>query len=175
MNESKIKARLLKLLALAKRGEGGERENAQRFLERELQRRGMTVEDLDDDKSKPVECEFRWRHEYERWLLIQILAMVTESDRVRYTKAAREKRLFTKLTTAQKMEVEMFYEAYRVSLSAAIELTIAAFVMKNDIFSRNQSTENIASPEMSMEDMVAIAAIMAGMRRTEVRRAIENC
>lgn len=77
-DNAKVEAKLRKLLALAQRGEGGEKDNAQRMLEKLLARHGMSIDDLVDDRR-----EIRWfpiSTKYDRKLAAQIMSKVCNSD-----------------------------------------------------------------------------------------------
>jgi hypothetical protein len=174
MNNPKIKERLLKLLALAQRGVGGEKKNAQRFLERELKKHGLTIADLDDSHSPTIDCLFSFKNKTERQLLVQILCMVTQSKTISSRRPRNAKKILVELTTVQKFEVDMFYSAYKRDLAKTLDNALTAFIAKNHIYSGVNSDEPEQST-LSKEDEFEIMLMMEGIRKTEVRQGISRC
>ena len=69
----KIKAKLIKLFALARQGVGGEKENAKSVLDKLLTKHGLTLEDLDSEQAETIQCEFKFADALERKLLLQVI------------------------------------------------------------------------------------------------------
>lgn len=172
MSNTEIKSRLLKLLALAERGVGGEKKNAQRFLDRELKKHGLTIADLDDSESSLIECAFVFKNKNERQLLVQVLCMVMKSDRIFLRTPKGSKKILIKLTPFQKFEVDMFYSVYKRDLAKTLDNAFIAFISKNNIFS---GIAKEASSEISKKDAFEIAQMMQGIQKTEVHLAISHC
>lgn len=171
MNDDKARQRMLKLLALAKRGEGGERENAQRFLESMLKKHGMTLADLDEEALSPDWMKFPLKTALDRRLLAQVAAMVLKSNSFLSRQYRGEKAIWLNVTKAQFLEIELHYRAFQRDLKKALEQAYIAFVNRNDIFSGVASDADAPCPH-SAEDLAAISAMMQGMPRTAVRREI---
>jgi hypothetical protein len=174
MNDERLRSRLKKLLALAKRGEGGEKENAQRFLETLLQRHGLTLADLDDEAAPRIEASFNYRNEMERRLLMQVVFMVLNVSKVNYRHIARGRTAIFSLTRAQVAEVQAFYDAYRPELHKTLERAFLAFAHTNRIYGAERD-DGSAPPDRPKEELDAIIAMMRGMRPTQVSRALIRC
>lgn len=172
MDQDRIRARLQKLLALAKRGEGGEKENAQRFLETLLKKHGLTLDDLDDEAAPKIEAEFKYRDALERKLLFQVISMVLDSANVRYRQVVGGRAIRIDITRAQAAEVSTFYEAYKPAMRKTMERAFLAFVQTNRIFGTASNEDADDRPRMSKEELDALIAMMRGMRPTPVHRAI---
>ena len=66
-----IKSKILKLKALAERGERGEAINAQRLLDKLLRQYGITLEDVIENTEEKKWYKFACRKKYEQKLLHQ--------------------------------------------------------------------------------------------------------
>ncbi|MFY3630812.1 hypothetical protein ACOTFH_29625 [Achromobacter xylosoxidans] len=169
MNTDKARERMLKLLALARRGEGGERDNAQRFLDRMLQKHGLTLADL-DDQEQPTEWQrFAYGKDMERRLLEQVLSMVLKVNEFSYRQD--KKAIHVKVTKAQHIEIELHFRAYQRELKSVLEHAFIAFVQRNDIFS-GVASDDAQRKKYSADDLAQIMALMSAMPRTEVRRQL---
>lgn len=172
MTNDKARQRMLKLLALARRGEGGERDNAQRFLESMLKKHDMTLADLGEESQKVEWMCFPVKTAQDRRLLVQVAAMVLKSDSVDTRQLRGKKNVWIEVTKAQFLEIELHYRAFNRDLKKALELAFLAFISRNDIFS-GVHAEGGAPPKYSAADLAAAAAMMQGMSRTAVHRPLE--
>lgn len=178
-NNERVKARLQKLLALARGGQGGEKDNAQRMLENMLRKYGMTMADLDDAEEKREKREFKYKGDAEKRILTQIVASVVldwNGDAYSYPRL-RGVILF-ELTRAEHIEVDLMYEAHRKALKKHLaktaEQALSAYIQTNRIFAkRSEEPEEKGESNLSMKDLQAIMAMMATMEPTPVHRAIE--
>lgn len=130
----KVQAKLRKLQALAERGEGGEKANAQRMLEKMLERHGLTVNDLDDERR-----EVRWfpaANLFERRLAAQIMAKVCNTDDPGvYRNKRKAKQVGVEVTPAEAVEFEIHYDTLRKALAKHFDEAFSAFVQANRLFS----------------------------------------
>lgn len=172
MTNDKARQRMLKLLALARRGEGGERDNAQRFLESMLKKHGMTLADLDEDCQEADWMCFSVKTAQDRRLLIQVAGMVLKSNSLDTRQQRGKKNIWIEVTKTQFLEIELHYRAFNRDLKKAQELAFIAFISRNDIFSGLRDDDD-APPKHSAADLAAVAAMMAGMPRTAVHRPLE--
>jgi len=130
--------RMRKLLALAERGVGGEKENADRMLGKLLAKHGMTVEDL-TGTSAPKPRTFKARTAMESDLLVQILCMVLDTRSIQM--GARRNERWVDLTDAQFAEVEVTYSVMRPALARHMGAAFSAFCMANRLYSTKPSDE----------------------------------
>jgi len=172
MNNDKARQRMLKLLALARRGEGGERDNAQRFLESMLKKHGMTLADLDEDCQEAEWKCFPIKTAQDRRLLVQVAGMVLKSNSLDLRQQRGKKNVWIEVTKAQHLEIELHYRAFNRDLKKVQEQAFIAFISRNDIFSGVRDDDH-APPKYSAADLAAIAAMMEGMSRTAVHRPLE--
>lgn len=156
---------LKKIKALADRGYGGEKENAQAILERLMAKHGISEADLEADKIKTH--WFRYREELDKWLLGQIIYMVTGKVpfgcKGRYTNRPRKERGID-CTEAERMEIEANYEFFKAHMQKELELFRAAFANKNRLFP-DKTQEDTEEEPFDMEQALKIGAIMEGLDR----------
>jgi len=165
----KKKALLLKLKALAERGEGGEKINAEETLKRLMVRYGYTAEELESEEK--VECVFRYRTIRERKLLLQILLKVTNESDVSFFKRGKEQnKARSMLTAEQSMEVEMLFDFYRHLYVKEENTLFVAFVQKHNLF--KVMDEDDEPTEVSKEEWKKIAAMASGMDDASPHRQI---
>ncbi len=160
--------RLNKLLAMAKLGEGAERDSAQRLLERELAKAGLTLADLE----KPAERTTHWfthkRGGAERKLLNQLAyAVLGKSYSGTWTHTAgrgRHTLSGVDCTDAEAVEIKFLFDAHRVALEKAMERAVTAYIMANNIFPAD-AKENPSRP--TREDYQAML-MSKGIAPTQV-------
>lgn len=173
-SNDRIREKMLKLLALARRGEGGEKENAQRFLERMLKQHGMTMADLDDAQAPKEWRGFSCKTKLEKTLLLQIVVTVLNVRRVFSRTYGKGKKIHYELTKAQYLDVSMQFAVYSRELQKSIDNLLLAFIHKNQItgpMAEDDGEEKQST--LSKEDIEAIRAMMTGMKRVPVHKAIE--
>ena len=128
--------KLGKVKALADRGEGGEKESAERTLAALMKRYGITEEDLEDTKA--TIHWIRYKTDWERRLLGQLAYMHLGAGHSfgcvgRYTKRPR-KEVGVECTPAQYIEIEADFAFYSEAMKEEMELFYSAFLQKNGLF-----------------------------------------
>lgn len=166
----KLEAKLRKLLALAERGEGGEKENAQRVLDKLLARHGLTIHDLIDERR-----EIRWFpavNKFDRPLAAQILAKVCNSLEIStYRSNKRKKQIGVEVTPAEAIEFELHYDTLRKALTTSLDDAFSAFVQVNKLFPRESSDE--FDPTLTDRDLRVIAMASA-ISPTQINPRLEQ-
>jgi hypothetical protein len=175
MTDDKIRARLMKLLELAKRGEHGEKENAQRFLEKLLKKHGMTVADLDDDATAKSRYKFTYKSELESRLLTQIICTVLQVNRYTKRQVRGSRTIELDLTRAQNLEIAMQFSVYRAELARNVDRMFTAFYTKNGLTGPDSDDDAPrAKRTYSAEEVEAIRRMMRGIDRTQIHKALEG-
>jgi len=156
--DPKVEAKLRKLLALAERGVGGEKDNARRMLDKLLARHGMTVDDLSDERR-----EIRWfptGNNYDRLLAAQIMGKVcnTLTPGI-YTSKKRPKQVGVEVTLSEAIEFEIHYDTLRKALTEHFQDAFSAFVQANRLFPTDPSIES--EPSLSERDFRVMAMASA--------------
>lgn len=166
----KVQAKLRKLQALAERGVGGEKETAQRMLEKLLARHGLSVEDLDDERRK-----IRWfpaPTKFDARLAGQIMAKVCNTDEPGiYGNKSRPKQVGVEVTPSEAIEFELHYDTLRRALAEHFKDAFSAFVQANRLFSNLPVADS--SPAMSERDF-RIMSMAAATPATSINPRLEH-
>ena len=166
-----VHEKLMKLLALAARGEGGERANAQAKLESMMRKHGVTIEDLKGEHAR-MEWFKHFRGVLEKKLMYQVIASVCGRDIDTWMSKKKRGRIGVIVTKAQQVEIELKYAAYVASLQKELEITYKAFVHTNEIFCSNEVDFPASRDPIDLEELKRLAMAMAGMKPVEVRQAL---
>lgn len=178
MTDERTKQRLIKILNLAKRGVGGEKENAQRMLDALLKKHGMTINELLDEDIKSI-VWFRYKNKTEKILFAHCCLKVIDGwDRSRWSSKVRKNQYGVQVTKAQEIELGLMFAAHRKAFSKELDKQVdrilAAYVHSNNLFSNTPSEEaESGTSEISMDELEAIIALARTMKPTPVHKAIE--
>ena len=171
--DEKLKARLLKLQALAEQGVGGEAKNAKDILNRLLKKHKISLESLMDDE-KTKEYFFKYESKFEKELLFRICAKVKDifiSDGIRYIQCKGRQISFS-LTKYEFMEFEILRSAYFQSWEKCLENAQAAFVWKNKLGFKDNKRIGEVKPLSSEEikEILNIQKMAEGMPEAQLQR-----
>ena len=171
-DDEKLRIKLRKLLALAERGVGGERENAKRFLATLLRKNGLTLDDLQSEERTEA-CQFTFKSALERKLLVQILCVTLGQGVITASRyRGRSRMLEAQLTKAQRLHVELAFSVYRQELEKNVDRMLRAFFATNDLYPPTEETEAEDDTPVDPAELLAIAQMMAGMTRVNIRPAL---
>ena len=134
MDEKTIQ-RIKKLQALAERGVGGEKDTAEKMLQKMLERNG--IQSLDELQSEEPEYTlFSYNGKHERKLLVQcIYKVMTAAGETRcYHSKGKRQKLGIYCTKAQKLEIRMEFEFYRNVFYEELDIFMSAFINAQGIF-----------------------------------------
>lgn len=174
--DDRIKQRLIKILTLARRGIGGEKENAERMLNNLLKKYSLTLADLEDDEKIQVDLRFKGKHE--RDILVQcVYSTIKGWDQMAYSDNRRG--LFrVKVTKAEGVELALKWNAHRKAFKKEVakqmNILMLAYVSRNHLYSDAAEDENNEESSLSLEDIEAIVAIARRMDRTAINKSIES-
>ena len=179
--DSRMMSKLKKLLALARQGVGGEKDNAQSVLDKLLARHGMTIADLDDSAQVRERRWFKPKNQRERTLLNQCIRSILGKawDGSCWRIPRRSERGYD-LTNVEYAQADLLFEIHRRAMGKFIEaqmkVAVTAYVHKNNLFAVDDDDDG-ARDKLSPADMAHIAAIVAmmqGMQRTPVHKALTH-
>lgn len=178
MPDEKLMRRLEKILALAERGVGGEKETATRMLQKLLDKHGMTYEDIGVDLQKDEHLKYG-REPFSKLLMIQVALSVCGESRGIYTSKGLRCGIIVKLSPHEKIEIELKFNLYKASLKEQLELTFSAFIHKHNLFDCEASDDedHEEEPELSPEESAKIkrmAAMMMVMPFVDINPALEK-
>ena len=170
-------SRLLKLLELAKRGEAGERDNAERMLNNLLAKYHMTLEDLEASHAEVAEHPFFVESDLDKRLLVQIAALVTGIRRVNTVTIPAENGWIIVLdcTAGQAVEIEFSFTVYKRALSKEVDLVFQAFVQRNRIFAPTNDTNRLESDKdqtRKQDEMSQLQALIKAFPTTSILKAL---
>lgn len=151
--DDKLKDRLQKLKNLAERGVGGEKETAEKKLAQLLKDNGLTESDLNNDAINYY--LFSFKYPYREKLLGQVIYKVLGASQqyaIYHSRGTRNK-LGIYCTAAQKLEIELDYEFYCNLFDQEIEVLLAAFIAKQDIYPKDAPVSSVKPEDLTSEEL----------------------
>lgn len=149
--DEKLKERLQKLQNLAERGVGGEKETAEKKLQKLLAENNLTEVDLQEDKVNYY--LFSFKESMKKRLLYQIIYKVVGTEvKLYHTKGTRNK-VGTYCTAAEKLEIDLDFEFYSNILDQEFEIFMSAFITKQDLFPKDVPVVNVNIHELTQEQL----------------------
>lgn len=163
MDDNKLEAKLLKIKALAERGEGGEKESAIKLYQKLLKKYDIDEQSLQADKLS--KHWFTYENEIEENLLVQIFYMVTgDPEYFRRHSRSHGSQCGCICTDFEKTEIRFYFEFYKDALLQELEAFLMAFKMKNHLFPDESARCFVAeeeSDEMELSEIFLKAQKMA--------------
>ncbi len=177
MNEldPRLKARMSKLLALARRGVGGEQENASRMLEKLLALHGCTLEQLLDEEVKRDWVLFPCHDKSDRQLLVQLCCKVLNVNSV--TTKSGKGVLAVELSPSEAVDVRVHFGLLRKALKAHLEkeldLARRAFFIANRVFP-DSAADEAAETKLSRAEIAELLAAARKVKPTPLQRQLTH-
>ena len=170
-----IKKKMRKLLELARKGVGGEKDNAQSVLNKLLAKHELTLDDLDPEFA-PVEIfEFSFDDKIELDLLFQVIFSVIQTDSVMHRKQrSNSKKLIVKITKAEYLEIRLAFDLYREAFKKEQKRLYLAFIHKNNLVEESENDNESKPSELSKEDVAAIIAMMNAIKTTNIYKPLPS-
>jgi hypothetical protein len=166
---SKIHDKMRKLLALAERGEGGEKDNAQRMLEKMMEKYGISLDDLGVETTSIHYWNYDSMHE--RTILFQTFGKVCNTSEITYYKGDRK--CGFELTPSQYIEMDLHYSILRKDLKKHIERAVRAFIHANELFSNHPSEKQKEYTQEELEEIEAMLRMARSIAPSQVNRQLE--
>lgn len=177
MDKEALLRRIKGVKKLATRGEPGEKENAEKMLERLMKKYNITEAELSQEELKTV--FFPYHTEEECRLLSQIIYAVTGRSSYgcvsTYT-GRKRKKVGADCTAGERVEIEASFEFYNAALKEEYEFFFTAFVNKNDIFPPpDKKTERDGQQkEITRAEAFKLSQMMNAMDKRTRRLMIEE-
>lgn len=169
----KLQAKLRKLHALAQRGVGGERDTAQRMLDKLLAKHGLTLDDLLDEQR--AHHWYTCSNRYEQRLALQIAAMILDTRNPSlFYKRNNARQFAAKLTKSEIIEFELHYQTLREALKAHLDVAFCAFVQANDIFPATPSSDRddaLSEHDLRVQKMASVTPATPVHARLEAQKS----
>jgi len=156
-----LKERLLTLYALSQQGVGGERENAEKILNRTLKSHNITLEDFLNEQAEKQLYWFRIESKQEGDLLAQVIGKITNARgavSVSYLRS-QKKSIGFHLTRGEIIAATMLWEIYAKAFRAEKrklkqkhnkenKYLLLSFIYKHNIFSSQKNPEKKSSDNL---------------------------
>jgi len=165
------------LKALAERGVGGEKVNAEERLRYLMQKHCISEEELEDAGVRTYWIAFKT--DFERRLLHQLAYMHLGSGHAfgcvgKYTNRPRKK-VGVECTPAQYIEIEADFAFYRVAMAEEMDIFYSAFLQKNYLFPPPELVDhrlNDDDDDIDIEKLAKIQAMMQGIEHRSHNKAL---
>ena len=169
--EEKTIARIKKLQGLAERGVGGEKETAQRMLDKMLKENGITtLEELEKEKYEYTLFSYNGKHEIKLLRQCMYKVMGADSDRTPYRTKGKRQKLGLYCTPSQKIEIELEFNFYRNVFYEELQTFMDAFIQAQGIFPPDAPQ---GDGELT-EDDIKMLFMAQGIERKQRHKMIES-
>ena len=154
METNRIKERLLKIYRLATDGVDGEKVAAQKMLEANLAKYGLTMDDLIEVEDKKEIYWFTAKDKYQRNLLTQLFGVYICKDIHinTYSSKLRKYDVGMKLSKSEYIELQMMYDFYlplwKKELDKQKEALFLAFISKHRIGFQGSNASEMTEEEI---------------------------
>ena len=165
------------LLELSKGGVGGEKENANKLLNKLMKKYNITEEDLKKEEIKQHDVKFKTK--WEMQLIHQIMYMINPERNIYSYKNNKKKVVILELTDAEWIEHQYLFSIYKKAFEDELELFTSAFIQRNNIFPKEvpehikEQQEKEPKKEMDYYKMLKVSQMAMGIDYTSVRKALK--
>ena len=160
--------RLERVKAIAERGVGGEKENAEALLNRLMAKYGISEEDIEDTAER--DYFIRYHNFWERKLIVQIAYKHPGSGHCCGTVGTRLYDLGGILSGPY--EIEADFEFYKAAWEEELAIFYSAFISKNDIFPPPELASPSDDDEIDLVRLEKVRAMMSGIDRRTRSKAL---
>ena len=162
---------LRKIQALAERGVGGEKRNAEELLARMMAAYSITEQDLKKDEIKFQ--TFPYKTDLDRRLIKQMIYMVTGETPCGVKRVATGrtlKEVGVDCTDAQRVEIEIARRFYAEAMEKDLDVFFVAFCKRNNLYPPNGETVSVDEMTSSEALQDKRASIMAAAMEEHTMR-----
>lgn len=138
LHDQELRARLLKVLRLARQGIGGEKENAEALLAKMLRRHGLTVADLHNLEGEPR--TLTWlavADDFHVSVLAGLIGALLGGDREMWATGKPPKKIGVNATPAEAVSLTIAWEVYVDAWNEAKKDLCLAFLIRHRLFDPN--------------------------------------
>lgn len=166
--DGKLKNKLLKLYELSKRGIGGEKINAEFFLNKLLEKHDLTIDDI--DSNLPKKRFYKYKTKADESIISQVAYKITGDKGCIYT-VKGYKEICLDVTDYQHVqiieEVDFHLDNFKNERKQFLEDFRAAYVQKHRLFPAD-SKDNQDDRELTAEEKQAI------WRMSAIKQTLNN-
>lgn len=128
--DNKIIETAKKLKELAERGEGGEKHNAEYYLNKHLKKHNLTLEDILQDKKELRVFTIKNKND------LRFFTQVASSVLGDFTYKTLKKIIGIELTASEFFEIEGKFDFYSKAYQKELEIFYAAFIQRNHLYKK---------------------------------------
>lgn len=178
MNLESLKAKLLKMKALAERGEGGERTVAERMIEEIAARYGLSLDFLDAAIERTFYVNFTTC--WQRGLFMQLLGLMRidrygdrHADKLSlfYRRGASKLKCHMVCTEEEWLELYAKFEVLKRDYKRQLDAFYRAFLIANDLLMPFDPDNAPSKAECDMDDVAESMAM--GITKSKLHRQLE--
>lgn len=163
---------LKKIKALAERGHEGEKEAAQRMLDRMMAKLDVDPSAL-EEKEEPRLVQFNYRDDFEKQILFQVYAKVMDSGKIHYSQykartGMKRRTVGLTITPAQEDEIRTLFAIYRKAFREELTRCLDAFIQVNQIFPTTRSSEPREVTPEERRKIDEMLRMMRAMKKVKV-------
>ncbi len=159
-----------KIKALADKGFGGERLNAERMLKEFMNRHGISESDICEDTKQ--DHYFKVPREQDRRLFRQVAYKIIGEGIKFYSSSNRKEYIILTCTSSQAFDIEMQFDFYKREFKADLDLFFSAFVQKNKLFAETSETDMSKVTPEELAKMRKSQAMAQGLERKQFNKQI---
>jgi len=157
-----------KIKALAEQGVDGEKETAQRKLEKFLKDHNLTLDELEEDVINPY-CFYITEKQFK--LFIQVVANVINRSKVSYSKP-KKNTIKLHCTLAEYIEIELKFRHYWKDYNDQLNVFFSAFIHANDIYPESSSSDREKITKEELERLHRIHLLATGVVPTKIHKEL---
>ena len=174
--DERLQNRIKKLQVLAERGIGGEKIGAKAKLDELMKKYDISLADVEEDKVDYY--VFSCSKKYLKRLLRQCILRVLDDVNTSLYKPYRTRNAIgVYCTVAQRLEILLDFEFYTNLFESELDLFMAAFIRKQDLYPSNVKRVTVSEYDISAEEykhLLKLEAYMSNISKKSRALGIER-
>jgi hypothetical protein len=161
---------IIKIKALADRGEGGEKLNATKILQDLMAKHNITFDDIDGEKKDYEIFEYsRNKHQ----ILHQVMLMIMGKGLKIYGYKGKRNAMVIECTKSQYLEIQAAFAFYWAAYERDLEIFTNAFIHKNRLIPHDADEINLKEmSEDQIRELKKTLGMMAVIERRTMNKAL---
>ncbi len=160
-----------KLNALATKGQGGEKYNAQTALDNLMAKYNITMQDIDEDTRH--EAEF-YAPKISVMLFFQIVASVTGKGRNVMCSRKNNSHKYIEVTRAEELEIRAKWGFYKNLFDQQLKRLVHAFIVANQIWCLDEEpVDKVPTPE-EIKELLKVRRMAEGLEKVNYLKQINE-
>lgn len=167
---NKLKARLMKLVALTESNNEHEAGNAMSRLKALCSKHGVHMEDLLNESEEVSMYWFRYDNPYVKQVLINTMWKATNITQT-WRNRAKQRQVGVECTKSQAAEIDLWWSVMRAAFKQHLDDATSAFIMANNLYGKCDD-ESEVDTTTDWEALERQAAMANGIEPTPVHKGI---